>query len=256
MSKTSIIRTNRIKNHIQYPKKSFIKFPLHFSKEEKKIISKINIEGSITFNYFGLFEKINISNLDIFIEKIGKNSKTNCKKLTQIIIKICDDVKQNCKDDQNACWFTIRVQTPSTYFEIPRWHIDGKFYNTQKEIDIQWKFLATLIGPGTRLTEPSFSIKKKLYEMIETIDIINNQKLFLEYRQKKVKLLSKSEQFQLTNNEGAIIIAHNNLQNNIMYRTIHSEPHITVPRLFISILPGSIDEITELGTRRGYQINI
>ena len=39
-----------------------------------------------------------------------------------------------------------------------------------------------------------------------------------------------------------------------MYRTIHSEPDITEPRLFISILPGSIDEITELGTRRGFQI--
>ena len=31
-----------------------------------------------------------------------------------------------------------------------------------------------------------------------------------------------------------------------MYRTIRSEPDITEPRLFISILVRSIDEITEL----------
>ena len=85
---------------------------------------------------------------------------------------------------------------------------------------------------------------------------IKDQKLVIESKEKKVKLLNKSEKFQLTNNEGAIIIAHNNLKDDIMYRTIHSEPNITEPRLFISILPGNIDEITELGTRRGYQIKI
>jgi hypothetical protein len=255
MTKSKIIRTNRIKNHIQYPKKSFIKFPLHFSKEEKEVISKINIDNDSTFDHYGLFEKINISDIEIFLEKIGKNNKNNCKKLTKIIIKICNDIKQNCKDDQNALWLTIRVKMPTRNFEIPRWHSDGRFYNifTQKEIDIQWKFLTTLIGPGTRLCEPSFSIKKKLYKMKDPVDR-KDQKLYIEHKQKKVKLLSKTEKFQLTNNEGAIIIAHNNLKDDIKYRTIHSEPDITEPRLFISILPGSIDEISELGTRRGFQI--
>ena len=189
-------------------------------------------------------------------KKIGKNNKTNCQKLTKIIIKICNDVKKNCKEDQTARWLTIRVSMPSRLFEIPRWHTDGKFYNQflQKPIDIQWKFIASLIGPGTRICEPSLSIKKKLYKMDSEYFDYKDQKLYLENKLKKVKLLSKSEKFQLTNNEGAIIIAHNNLKNDIMYRTIHSETDITEPRIFISILPGTIDEISYLGTRRGYEI--
>jgi hypothetical protein len=39
-----------------------------------------------------------------------------------------------------------------------------------------------------------------------------------------------------------------------MYRTIHSESDIKEQILFILILPESIDEITELETRRGFQI--
>ena len=52
---------------------------------------------------------------------------------------------------------------------------------------------------------------------------------------------------QLTNNQGAFMKTHEfvNGIGNMIDTTIHSEPNITQPRLFISIVPGSADQINE-----------
>ena len=45
MTESTIIRTNRIKTFTESPKKSFLKFLLYFTKEEKEEMSKINIDN-------------------------------------------------------------------------------------------------------------------------------------------------------------------------------------------------------------------
>ena len=66
-------------------------------------------------------------------------------------------------------------------------------------------------------------------------------------REESSKIFSKKP-IKLTNNQGAVFITFyqkNNIDD-ITMRAIHSEPDINEQRLFISILPGTHNEINEL----------
>jgi len=44
-------------------------------------------------------------------------------------------------------WLDIRAQQSSEYFDIPRWHNDGTFFQRSKRR--QWKLVSVILGPGT-----------------------------------------------------------------------------------------------------------
>ena len=67
-------------------------------------------------------------------------------------------------------------------------------------------------------------------------------------RKKILKLFKNQKIIQLKNNECVVILTRNDRDET--FCAFHSEPKMNEPRLFLSILPGTFDEITNLKKRR------
>ncbi len=119
-------------------------------------------------------------------------------------------------------------------YDIPRWHIDGRYYNSES---IQYKFILTLKGPSILIINPNNKIRKTFLQFFDN-DIVNTRL----GRNKIVKNESIIKVKTLIN--GLITMS-----NNSNLATIHSEPHIHKDIIFISILPMTIDEIDQLKLR-------
>ena len=71
--------------------------------------------------------------------------------------------------EKKACWFTIRVTKPTSEFEVPRWHQDGRMFLCDEghEDIVRSKYALTLLGPTTLMLQPEeqvFAIFKKMKE--------------------------------------------------------------------------------------------
>jgi hypothetical protein len=158
----------------------------------------------------------------------------------KIIDKIIQTVLSGYKREQ--FWLSIRVICTNTdRYNIPRWHTDGYFYDSN--IPNQSKFVTVLKGPGTIVKESTKEIKT----------IYNNNKSTLTKKLKENKL-SNEDQIQIYNENKSVLakklkkfptIQLNNNQALVFYvgddnSAIHSEPRMDdmkEGRMFISILP-------------------
>ena len=143
-----------------------------------------------------------------------------------------------------VCWLTIRISKNKENFkenklfdyDIHRWHIDGRYYNNES---IQYKFILSLKGPSTLIINPNNKIRKKFLQILDK----DNDRINIRLeRNKIVKNESIIKVKTLIN--GVITMS-----NNSNLATIHSEPPIHEDRIFISILPMTIDEIDQLKLR-------
>lgn len=222
-----------------------------YHKKEEKCINNFEINKYSSFKFFGNLENMTHENILIpFLENLGNNSNKNIIIMNNIINKL---IKNICKSYQKYYfWIAIRVSLPNTNFDIPRWHYDGPFFLNNPDA-IQAKFITVLKGPGTlflKNEKESNEIfqKFKSEKRKELIKIKNNNYQKMDeiddkYRPIINKALSKFKKSELKNNEGLIFSV------NMDKHFIHSEPSINDPRLFISILPGSKEDIEELKLR-------
>ena len=227
--------------------KSYEIFKLNLTEEDKKTICSLNIniiESKPTkYNFYGNIDDfINNTNQDIdelveFIKSISINSYENAIKISCIIKNILSLLERGY--NKNYCWLTIRIVKNSNAFKIPRWHCDGNYFNKIKYPYPQTKFVMVLKGPGTLLIKPNYKVKeiynnylefayKSKFETIEDRELLD----------KKLKEVG-AVQIQLKNDEGLIFLAgHPNC-------TIHSEPDIIEPRMFLSIVMADKENIND-----------
>lgn len=214
-------------------------FKLNFTKQEKKTIEmldiKINRNSQTNYNFYGNIDEFtqnvngDIDSLIDFIKSIGDNSDIIAKEVSCIITNISNLLKHGYEKDY--CWMTIRVVEGTKNFKVPRWHCDGKYFNPDKYPDPQTKFIMVLKGPGTLLIKQDDKIKtiynnhlKKLASESRYASIEDRELLDIELKE------NGAEQIQLSNDEGLIFLAgHSNC-------TIHSEPDIVEPRIFLSFV--------------------
>ena len=231
--------------------KPFELFNINFTSKEIKCINNFELNNNdfIDFSYFN-WEDFNSK---IFNDLLTINSnKISHNSLSQIIKKIGKIVLEGYSKDD--FWMNIRFQPKNNLFDFPRWHCDGKYF---KSTENQSKFVITLKGPTTLLIKPSFeSINTYLqikqeeeYEIQKAKEesTFNNDKLMEiinTYRQKFADKLKDYDVIQPTNNQGVIFFAGNNENC-----AIHSEPPFTEPRIFISILTGTKEQINEWKSR-------
>jgi hypothetical protein len=158
---------------------------------------------------------------------------------------------------------TIRVSLPDHKYDIPRWHKDGRFF---KSDGVQSKFVTVLKGPGTLFIKESKKVndiydnymkeKEKSY-LKHKVTTSLDSKIETEYRKILANKLKICKQYQLGPNQGLILVngyGNNNFgfdyNNNKLIGLMHAEPKNDTPRIFISILPGSENEIISLQKKR------
>ena len=197
---------NIIKKYLKILIKYFTILKIQYSDKEKDSIKNFNIENSNYFDHYGLISDIDIDKLKLFFQKIGKNSKNNINIMTKIVYKLTKEITKSF--NKEACWLTIRVSLPNQHFDIARWHMDGRFFDFEKNTN-QMKFITTLKGPETLLCDVDDKFRDICLKMREDFWKLqksneNNDLNETNFRIKMEKIFSNQKIIKLKNNEGCL----------------------------------------------------
>jgi len=74
--------------------------------------------------FIGNYNSYNtLNNLENFLKNIGDNSEGEILTLKNIINNILNIILQAYNTD--SFWISLRIQSKTSFFDIPRWHCDG-----------------------------------------------------------------------------------------------------------------------------------
>ena len=241
------LSSTEIKKYLTSNDSNFKRFKMHYTSKEILAIETFNINKGDTFSYYGSYE--NLKNINEFLSTLGDNNMVLVNKMEKIIYNITKKVLKGY--NMNHFWMDIRVTMPNNLYDIPRWHKDGKFFSNDINEKDTSKFVTVFKGPGTLLIKST----KRVNEIFNKVDeqlryerrlrvmtIEEQYKVADKYRPIFAKELSKEPVVQPKNNEGLIFFTGVPSRDNAV---VHSEPKMDVPRMFISILPGTEENIKE-----------
>ncbi len=222
------ININEIKDYLDN-KTSYKIFDINYTKEELDLIEKFNISNFGNYNSYNT-----INNLENFIKNIGKNSENNITMFYNIIKSLLENILKAY--DTDSYWISLRILSKTDFFDIPRYHCDGYYFRDRNKL--QTKFITTLRGPTTLILDVKEEYEKDILQM-------NSLNTFtdLEKREHIAKYIS-GEKINITNTNGIIFVAGNKEKC-----LVHSEPKHDDNRIFISILPGTREEINDFSER-------
>jgi len=220
----------------------FSHFEDGLTEQEHATLAKIVIKTDGVYDSFGDLEKIKKDAAEFF-EKLG-NSPATAYKQAEIVDRLVK--KAIAGFGSEAAWITIRASLPTDEFDTPRWHMDSWFFKEKEE---QLKAVFTLKGSTTLLYRADQDQREQINEIeLATMDPMESRK-----RRMAILDASKAE----TTPAGCFtVMAASNAAGNIDHATVHSEPPIHEPRIFLSVLPGTKAEIAELKARWGRKTEI
>jgi len=238
-----------ITEYLDSNKYDFLIFDIDYTINELETINDFDIKNPNNYEHFGSLD--NIKDLKKYLTDIGSNNKTCVNNMEKLIIRLIQKVLLGYK--MKYFWLAIRISPPNKQFDIPRWHKDGTFFTGDKNEQSSVKFITTLKGPGTLLIKSTKKInkiyneilEKKFTEMSKYKTIQEKIKISDNFRPILAKKFSKEKYIQAKNNDGILFytgIPHDNA-------ALHSEPKMDTSRIFISILPNSLENIKDLQKR-------
>lgn len=225
-----MLSSSKISNFINDKILNYDIFDINYSQNDLKQIDNFDIQSNLDYEYFG---DIHIDTLTDFLKSVGKNTNENINNFQKIILNIINIVLTGY-NLTHFCLF-IRTYTKENIKYIPRWHKDDNLFTNQS------KFITVLKGPGTLF----ISNNKKADNIFITLEnnIKSNSIIIYQNSNKYINdKLKTFNQFQLNNNQGIIFLMGDKCP-------IHSEPNIINNRFFLSIIPGSENQINDLRKR-------
>ena len=233
-----------IKRYLKSKAKQFEIFDMkYYTPEEKECIDNFHfhLKTQLSYNNYG---NNNLDDLNEFLIRLGNNSLEQIQTIGNIIKKIIKTVMDGY--GMESYWLAIRVTEPSKDWDLPRWHCDGNYFWRTKERKIVSKFVTVFQGAGTLLLKTSNKSQRKKF-----IDLTKESyKLYKDD-------FGKEHRENMNNSILGDIIQPTNYQSVIFFSGpkricgIHSEPEMHTPRMFLSIVPGSIKEIDGWRNKRG-----
>lgn len=191
-----------MEDYINSNNNDFKKFKISYTDKELKCIKAFNISKPDEYYYMG--NKNNMKNLNQFLNNVGTNDKECIKILEKAIMKILDNVL--VAFDKDYYWINIRVTLPNNVYNIPRWHRDGQYFDSEIKSP---KFITTLKGPGTLLIKSTKKVsdiyQKMNNDLLKLLPISESDKKFNKYRLFLAKAFKNTKIIQSKNNEGVII---------------------------------------------------
>ena len=240
------ISTKDITKYLNSSNKNFKTFDIAYSTDEEKAIESLQVDIRKDYNHSGSIDTM--VGLPEYLKKIGPNSNTTVNKIENIIKQLIQKCLLAYKKDY--FWLSVRATIPTHEFDIPRWHKDGGFSGFE-DVDVS-KFVTVLKGPGTLAIKQNKEIDDIYDEMI-----MKKRKLTRDLYEKALKakkVLSVDEEMkinidayekirkELYNKLKKQIITQSKYSQSLVFytkSTLHSEPKTDVPRLFVSIMPGT-----------------
>jgi hypothetical protein len=222
---------------------------IKIKEKELESINNYNVIKNNTYNNYNDFNGL-YNELINFLKLSGDCLDIDIKIMSKYICKIVKNVLLKAKKD--GFWFTIRTFLPTEEHKIPRWHQDGKYYNSNDDNN-KYKFVATIKGNGTIYCQPNedkliefYKIKNEIDK--EMINLMNDrskfQMMFEKEKNAMYELFKNIKVKQIKKNHGLYFKVGTN------DALIHSEPNIVEQRVFISILTGTVEQINEYKLKR------
>lgn len=213
------------------PQNSFAYYDLQLSDQEIKILKSLKINTTDEYNNYGNLNALE-PEVRKFIQSLSPKNKTTAEAASQIIVQIVNDIVQ--ASGQETAWIAVRSFTSTSEYDVPRWHTDGYYYEPRR--GNPYKFALTLKGESTLFYRLP-ATERDAFSALQRKGTEQNQ----YNRHALADLLGRSpEALSITKpNQGAVFIVGSDIA------AVHSEPPIHEERLFLSVLPGSREQIKE-----------
>lgn len=214
-------------------KDRIISIDLELTEKEKETLKRLEInKNSDNFHYWGNTDSVELyASLNLFLKDIGENSENTIEEISKLIIRIGQGLSKVFNTE--SVWYEMRSITPNNFFTTPRWHTDAKFFNPLNA----HKLVFALKGAQTR-----FGITTDKDRFVQLSIDENKEKHGSEedIRIRKELDLIVDEIYPTSGDQNATVYLVTGDD-----AIIHSEPQINESRLFMSIIPGTEDEISE-----------
>lgn len=221
-----------------------VSFDVAITPEEKKVIAEVNVEKELPqFDYYGSVNEELVRNLIVYLSGLGENSPEIVGTLSHLVARVAEIASNDL--GKESAWVMVRTSLPHDDFTIPRWHSDGKYFDSEDET---YKLVMTIKGALTRFgeTKDLGVFEEIMKEVSRNHDLHSDDSETFE-----------REDLRLRKELDAIVQEiHPSQQGEAVYylvgnrdAQIHSEPKIDTPRIFMSVVAGSTDQINQLRQR-------
>jgi hypothetical protein len=230
------VQTNPFKN-------SLVVCDLSLSQEECDALSTLQIQQDKTFSFFGSIEDLDPTKIEEFLREVSGGEQAGSSIVSQLVSMLANNAVQLVGND--SAWVDLRAGSdPEPYFDIPRWHQDGTFFSPSPQ-EGYYKFATALKGATTRFARIRDLDRYKILQaeygrIVERLFGLDQKG---EANTVRLELDSVVEEIDTKELRGAFFLVAN--EN----ACAHSEPIIDEPRLFMSVLPGTLDQIESLRKR-------
>lgn len=208
-------------------------FELGMTAAEKSALKKLTIQKS---QHTDTYELPTLKQFSAaYLQELGNSAEVS-EKIGGFIARMAEQTREFFKADK--VWVALRASQRNPDFDLPRWHIDGYYFQPYKN-DCH-KVALALKGTATLFNTAAGADKKSFVDSLCRGAKMDD----MEHR----KLLNAMLDPALTEtpppHHGAVFVAGSEDR-----AAIHSEPPITGERLFISIVPGTAEQIDEHANR-------
>lgn len=211
-----------------------------FSEQDWEQIGLFNIEKNLPqFEYSGNDYESFLMRLEECVRSCGNNSEESIEVIVTKISTAVAGMLSAFKAE--AVLVMVRVSLPNDSYNIPRWHTDGRYFTSEEKV---YKKVFTLKGAATRFAKIKDSIE---FDKLDKQSIENDKFNAVDSDKHKNEDLRIRKGLDTTVEE----IRSAQPGESVIYlvgdkeAVIHSEPVMTEPRLFMSVIVGSKDQISE-----------
>lgn len=232
------------------PEQPFAYFDLDLSQEDLQILQSLIIKKTdkpnkpTVLNYYGDLAEFQCKVVE-FLQLLG-NSEADSLVAAEIIHRIVN----NCLSSLNLqdAWVAIQAFEPNDVYDIARWHIDSeRLYKINS--GFLYKIVCALKGDSTLLCNAPKIARHEFLKMLSKKYSDPKGQQGYQMRKDIAKLLQIYEIQSAQPGQGTVFIMGCESTG-----AIHSEPAIDKERIFMSIIPGTHEQIQELYKKWHYII--
>lgn len=227
----------------QLKKEKLIAFDTNLSDEEKKALSDLSIEAFLPeFDYYGKVDADLVRSIAPYLQNAGKNSQHTIQTISKLIGNIALTALNDLHKD--SAWVMIRTSLPHRHYDTPRWHQDGNFFTPTNSSERSFKLAFSAKGGQTRFAEIiDREMFQKLSDELNKLNQAENYSVESELAIRQAIEATVKEIKPIQQGYAAyFLVGGDDAQ-------VHSEPPITEPRIFISVVAGTETQINELQAR-------
>ncbi|MBM3231663.1 hypothetical protein FJZ28_05090 [Candidatus Peregrinibacteria bacterium] len=202
---------------------------LPFSESEATVLRNLHVPGDTDWGHFGSIDDLH-EKLAQYFERFTDDESLRGLCSTRITDIAREALSALGKD---AAWVCIRSMEAAEG-RPPRWHSDGKFFARAKSNEPQMKLAFCLCGESTHFAKLDAEGRTRFNEI---------QRNSGTQDQLNASVPTSSIVTPVTTLQGGLFAVGSDMA------AIHSEPPMTVPRIFVSIVPGTLAEVKELQQR-------